>query len=266
MNNFRWGFLAAAGSFIISVGLGLVFGVNASHIIIRAIIFSAVFFGAGFGLCFLVSNFFPELMLVQSQYDKPEKYDQNAGQHVNITLDTTGEYAVPELFKSPDAPDELGNIEDLVSGYFKPRSEEGIDRIKEESYNQEGSYNRGGDYNNTENFPNIPEADSSYFQDIPSFEKPQAEKSAFNPSFGDDSDGLGGLPDLDAMAMAFSPTGGHPPETFSGGGDPFGIAPDDNFEAESSPYVGNKSQPLKGDFNPKEIAEGIRTVLIKDKQ
>jgi hypothetical protein len=28
---------------------------------------------------------------------------------------------------------------------------------------------------------------------------------------------------------------------------------------------GNKAQPLKGDFNPKELAAGIRTVLNKEK-
>ena len=264
MINFKWGIIAAAGAFIVSFGIGLLSGVAIIHVILRAFIFAVVFFGVGFGLKFVANNFFPEMSAGIEGFEGTETYEQQAGQRVNIVLDTAGEYAVPELFKSPGAPDELGNINDLVSGRFRP-PQEGVDRFGEESYNQNEGFG-------------MPEAEPASFQNdfIPqpvSYEKPQAEKPAFNrqdfnPSFGDGSDGLGGLPDLDAMAMAFSPGGGHssdaftPTDSFNG---VFSSGSSDDYEPESSGYVGNKPQPLKGDFNPKELAEGIRTVLAKEK-
>ena len=262
MINFKWGIVAAAGAFIVSFGIGLISGVAIFHIILRAFLFAAVFFGVGFGLRFITINFFPELSSVSDGFEGPETFEQQTGQRVNITLDTAGEYAVPELFKSPGAPDELGNINDLVSGRFRPH-QEGVDRFREEGYNQNEGF--GGQ----ESF-GTPEAEQiSFPNDVrPQDEKPAFNRQDFNPSFGDGSDGLGGLPDLDAMARAFSPGGGHSSDAFTptdSFGGVFSTGSSDVFESESSGYVGNKPQALKGDFNPKELAEGIRTVLAKEK-
>jgi hypothetical protein len=72
------------------------------------------------------------------------------------------------------------------------------------------------------------------------------------------------------MAMAFSPMGGEGVSQGSPfGGSSFGVSSGesspDEMEPEQSRFVGSKPQPMKGDFNPKELAEGIRTVLSKDK-
>ena len=264
----RWGLLTAAAAFMISIGLGIISGVAAFHIILRAFIFAFVFFGIGFTLRFLINNFFPELILEKSEAELQYSMEQSPSSESNI-IDTMGEYAVPELYKTPGDPDELGNIEDLISGAFRPRSES-VDRMKEEGYNVGGT--RGtqeanikssrGQSQETINFQDM-------FPDVEDFDSPRieakAERAVFTPSFGDDA-GLGGLPDLDAMAMAF---GGSTPS--SGGSMPYNniieTAPVDygSMEATQSYYVGNKPQTLKGDFNPKDLAEGIRTVLTKDK-
>jgi len=241
---FRWGSIAAIFALIVSVGLGLITGVSAFHIFIRALVFSAVFFGFGFALRLSINNFFPELLLDNEEFEGLNNFAQ-PGSKVNITLDISGEYAVPELYKTAGNPDELGNIEDLVSGIFKP-SQEGIDRKQEEGYNS------------TEGVQSVFNPDP--FQDAPVFEKASAEKPAFTPSFGDDSEGLRGLPDLDAMATAFSPG-------FGGGSSYSGAAGSSSEEMDSSQprHIGNKPQPLKGDFSPKDLAKGISTVLSKEK-
>jgi len=199
----------------------------------------------GFSVRLLINSFLPELLAADEESGVQLNFGQ-PGSRVNITLDTAGEYAVPELYKTASDPDELGNIEDLVSGIFKP-SRESIDRKQEEGYNDTGGVQ------NTFN--------PDPFQGMSAFEKAPAEKPVFTPAFGDDSEGsegLGGLPDLDAMAMAFSPG-------FGGGSSYGGGASSEAAEPERSRYVGSKPQPLEGDFSPKELAKGISTVLSKDK-
>jgi len=265
--NYRWGIVPALFALLVSVLLGLISGAGFSHVFLRALVFAIVFFGLGIGMWFVVNAYFPEL-LVNDDYI--EQDDEKTGSRVDITVDNAGEYAVPELYKNEGNPDELGNIDDLLTGAFKARSR-GVDRKQEEGYNE----------TREEDIPDDENIDfQDMFQDAGGYEKSPEEKLAFTPRFADDSGELGDLPDLDAMAMAFS-SGGSLPDGFSGsskgsssGFSGFSSASDDIEEASSfpssstaasSPYVGNKPQPLKGDFNPKEIAEGIRTILSKDK-
>jgi len=266
--------MAAIAAMIISVGLGLIAGVNILHVFLRGFIFAAVFFGFGFGLHFLINSFFPELLFIGEESSPQESFDQ-PGSRVNIIMDNTGEYAVPELYKAPGDPNELGNIDDLISGLFRPRSEyddqqsqAGIDRKREESYNKGGL--------------SFPDQEDFGFQEMDAFEeprvekpladKPRVEKPVFTPSFGDDT-GVGGLPDLEMFAMAFTSGGGESRMSqpmASTGGSSVGSTPvpveEDDFEpVQPSRYVAGKPTPMKGDFNPKELAKGISTVLSKDK-
>jgi hypothetical protein len=288
VSNFKWGATSAICALLVSVLLGIVSEVSIIHIIIRAFIFSAVFFGLGFGLRFILDSFFPELLTINEETDLPQ--DDSEGQ-VSITIDSMGEYAVPELFNKQGNSHELGNIEDLVAGVFRPRSahddfgeienqgeypnfdfsmsdNKGIDRSNEAGYNNQGV---------TENVP-FRESEAAKPAARPAasaFEKPAdakrpAEKPAafqpsFTPSFGDDDSGLGGLPDLDMMAMAFSSNYSDVPAagSHSAFSSPAANSAEE-FEPDRSQYKGNKPQPIKGDFDPKSLAEGIRTVLSKD--
>jgi len=279
VNNFKWGLILAICALCISIILGVIAGVGIIHIILRALIFSVVFFGIGFGLRFILDSFFPEILTAS---EEAVSVLDESGEHVSITLDSMGEYAVPELFNQQGNSEELGNVEDLVSGAFKPRPvqnfnsggsqpeysnfdfsgpDEGIDRKKEAGYNNLGD-------SQDDSFFESAAGGSAGFSETSDFEKPEASKSAafqpqFTPSFGDDS-GLGGLPDLDMMAMAFS-------SNYSG--TPISSAPSApsaapamrpaEDEPDRSQYKGNKAQPLQGDFDPQSMAQGIRTVLSK---
>jgi len=266
---FKWAITAAAAAFLISIGLGIISGVAFFHIIIRAVIFAAVFFGIGFALRFIVNSYFSEIFLSNNELEQQftaEKDEEKS----SIVIDTMGEYAVPELYKTSGDPDELGNIEDLVSGFFKPR-DDSIDRTEEDGYNDRGASNTvnqrpsGVPVQETINFKDM-------FQDAAAFDEPHAksaetiDRPVFTPSLGDDSDGLGGLPDLDAMAMAFGSSSGSSP-LFGSIDEPASMEMEySEPESPSSQFnTGNKAQPLSGDFNPKDLAEGIRTVLSKEK-
>lgn len=264
MLSFRWGIFAAVFAFLVSIGLGLISGVNVIHLFLRAFIFAAVFFGIGFGLRFLLDGFFPDLVVdgeeSESQYSL-EKSDPGE----SVTIDATGEYAVPELYKSPGEPDELGNIEDLISGIFVPRTE-GIDRMEEEGYNEKNIPPDMGFVS-----AKVPQQEDITFHDMfhdteinEKFgrQEVKAEQPVFVPGIGDDSGSFGGLVDLDSMAMAFGIT---PASPASGGYSAEPVSTEYGTADTQSHYVGNKPQPLKGDFDPKELAEGIRTVLAKEK-
>ena len=257
MINFRWGFLAGMAALVLSIVLGVSSGVNILHIILRALIFTVVFFGFGTGIWILINNFLPELL---SSDDVPEESDvpERPGSRVNITLDNNKGFAVPEMYRNSGDPEEVGNIGDLLSGTFrsssaasaKPEpSASGMDLNGEDSYTYEG---RGGLGSLTQ--------DSSGLQDaaplsIANFDMSSFTAPVFTPSFGDDSAGLGGLPDLDAMAGSFlSGSEGNPD-----------LASSLESAGPVRDSMGNKPQPLKGDFNPKELAQGIRTVLNKEK-
>ena len=254
MINFKWGIISGCAALVISVTLGIINDVNTLHIFLRALIFTVIFFGLGIGVYILINSFYPEILYADNE-DETQEDANNQGSRINITLGNTGEYAVPELYRNSGDSQELGNINDLVSGVFKPSAvaesapkqvwdSKGIDRKEEEDYNELGSDFTEG-------------LESFQFQDSPpeTKESDSFEKPVFTPSFGDDSADLGGLADLESMATAFS----------SGyGGD---TSPSKPFE-EGEPLrvnKGNKPMPMPDDFNPKELAEGIRTVLSKDK-
>jgi hypothetical protein len=293
--NLKWGVILSIGAFLISIFLGIFSGVGILHIIIRAFIFAVVFFGIGFGMRFLVDSFFPELLFSDRESTDTDSLDES-GMKVNIVLDNKGEYAVPELYKTDD-PHEIGNIDDLISGVFKPRSAgeqrpaasasagfgmEGIDRTPETGYNT-------GSIQETAAEPAVGFSPAKVgvdnLQDLSVFEKTPASRPVFTPSFGDDM-GLGGLPDLDMMAMAFS--SGYTPAPASSmpsaapaaspaaasfiptsaafpASAPFSDSGDSPPEERRSGYTGNKPEPLKGDFDPKDLAMGISTMLGKDK-
>jgi hypothetical protein len=238
--NFRWGFLAGIAACIISFITGLIAGVGILHAFLRALLFFGVFFGLGFGLRFIISNFLPELLYDDDeQASQPE--NEYSGNRINITVGSSGEYAVPNNAKSF----ELGNIEDLFSGAFRP---EAIDRDIKDEYNYQGSGSPADDFE---------------FMDAGSSGSNTGEKPLFTPSFAES--GLSGLPDLDAMAAVFSGGGSsfmpdrEPSEEYTS--DPVRMA----APVRETPSSTNKPQPLKGDFNAKELAKGISTVLSKDK-
>jgi hypothetical protein len=265
VSSIKWGITAGLLAAIISVVLGIFFGVGASYILVRAVIFLSVFFALGTGLRVLINNYLPELMYFDNDSSPKINFEPPPpGSQINITLGAVGEYAVPEMYRDSKDSKELGNIEDLISGVFRARSSfesneadtalsyipkspfEGIDLRMEDDYNtQEAGFSAG-----PQEFMNF---------SVPEPPKPAAfEKPAFTPVFGGDSEDLGALPDLGSMATAFS-TGFDTDEATA-----MPHLGDEAEPAQMQYNKGNKPQTLQGDFNPKELAEGIRTVLKKD--
>lgn len=270
MSNLRWGVIAASAALILCVALGIISDVRPFYIFLRALIFTVIFFGIGFGIRMVIHSYFPELLYLE---EEPVIHENSQpGERVNITVGST-EYAVPEMYKESDDPEYLGNIEELVSGVFKPRAvaesspdqfmkpaaREGIDVKREKDYNMEG---------------NSQDAFSMDFE-FPSAKPPKSAppvKQAFTPSFGED--GLGGLPDLDAMATAFSgeSRGMAAPVQPANDGFMEPVEIDAQLFDDTAPVseravskTGNKPQQLEGDFDPKDLAQGIRTILTKEK-
>jgi hypothetical protein len=237
MFNLKWGLVSGLAAFIFSIVIGFISGVSASNVFLRAGILSAIFFVIGLGFFVIINSFFPELLTSDNEPAGRDETEQ-PGSRVDITLDSADEYALPETYNdSPESAQEVGNIRDLASG--------GIDQSEKDGYNsKEGGSVANSDFLDID-FPDMPMA--------PAAAESSSARPAFSPSFGDDSTGLGGLPDLDTMAQAFS------------GGSLENPEPVQQQETSSrSRPAGNKAQPMQGDFNPKELAEGIRTVLSKD--
>ena len=274
MINFKWGLIFAVFAFIFSVMLGLVNLVNPVHILRNAIIFSVVFFGLGLGLYFLIHSFFPELLYISEEPAKTEEPEQKSSL-IDITLGTSGEYAVPELYRNTDDGPEMGNIEDLISGAFKPRGtsdsfqstpgagSRGVDRKSEDIYNSTGKNQTAARDSGSGGFMTSGIEEFQY-QELPPTVAVRPEKVEFTPSLGDNTGDLGGLPDLDMLGMAFSPG--------SSGGEPvfaqFQPQPIEEFEQVQYNKSSKPETPPEqkyGDFNAKDLAEGIRTVLAKDK-
>jgi hypothetical protein len=278
----KWAIISAGSAFFISIFLGIFSNVGVFHIFIRAFIFAIVFFGLGFGLRFIIDSFFPELLFSDEENEGEKGLDQS-DPRVSVTIDNTGEYAVPELYKTAGDPHELGNIEDLISGVFKPHAVTatapiGIDRKPEAGYNIIGRQSASDIIPDMGAIGFLQDQEAVGFQEKAVSESAPVEKPVFTPSFGGDS-GLEGLPDLDMMARAFSPAYGGSPavrvpapeppapsfvpqeQAFT----PSFLSSTEEVEQVRTNYTGNKPQPLKGDFNPKELAEGLRAVLAKEK-
>jgi hypothetical protein len=283
VSSLKWGIVASIIALFLSVSLGIIAGVAPFYIFIRALIFSVVFFGLGLGMRILINHYFPELLYFEDEETQKEDDYEQGGQRINITLGGIGEYAVPEMYKpSPNEP-ELGNIEDLLSGYFKPPAQDipaDTYQVPRQEYRAPAPMPEftpeplpGMDMQ--EGIDRRTEEDYNGLQAESAREAPAPRAAAFTPSFGDDSDDLGALPDLGSMATAFS--------SASGGGPGAEWTPKDAeaFALETEPpslddvpveaptggtKSGNKPQPLEGDFDPQEIAQGIRTILAKDHQ
>jgi hypothetical protein len=123
---------------------------------------------------------------------------------------------------------------------------------------QDGIYARPDDSQGMGDIGNMD--NSSAFSDIQGMD--QSEQNGYtnqgiSSASSGDSGSFDSLPDMDSLAGDFFSSSKDKEET----GEYYGTE-------ESAPRTpaGNKTQKLEGDFNPKEIAQGIRTILKKDEE
>lgn len=244
MFNLKTSGIIAVMAFILSFAIGLFNRTSLPMVIIRALLFSVLFFVVSGLVRILIGRFLPELLEGGAM---EEDTSFIPGSRVNITegddynQGVSAGYAQPAPRPAvqgaqPDDSDEgLGNISDLlVRGASGLGDGGGIDQNGIDGYNEEGGM---------EDFPAIPSAQSvSSFGGGGTAEIPGSEEL---------------LPDLESMAGAFSPSSG-------------------KTDSETTEYSvstpapkassRNKAPAWSGDFNAKELAAGLRTVLNKEKE
>jgi hypothetical protein len=231
MLNFRICGIAAGAALIFSLLLGLASGTPFPALALRALAFGILFFMLFCLIFWLVNRFIPELLSVSGSSLSGLNISPGQG-GASAASSGSAAGAFPSS-GSAAADDEVDDIESKV-----------FESLTRGSAQQDFSPNKDG--------VSDPSASGGLDQKE---EEDYTEKrtSAAQPA-GDDL-----MPDFDALSEAFSMNSGSGEEE-----------PDGGIEAvpvDRRPKSGSKkSDALKGDFNPKELAQAIQTVLKKDEK
>jgi hypothetical protein len=236
MLKINWGLIFGGAALVLAFVISLLLGHTTLIIaLLRAGIFAAVFFGMGIGISALINIFLPELLPGGTHTDAVDNVFSvgSTGSRVNITLDDdTPNAALPDTNDASSNTDDVGYFSDLVSG--------SIQTMKDIDQNPPISYTVS---DNKEEF-------ASAFDD--------GKMSALGDfsmdfsAFVSDKDGMASM-DSNSDPFSFFPETG-------------GLGAAEGNSLPERHVTGNKPTEFKGDFNPKEIAAGIRTVLEKDKK
>jgi len=259
--NVKWGIYAAVGALLLALVTSLIIGhANFSVSLLRALAFAALFFVLGTGAWTLINTFMPELLFPEdndaaanifgSETSGFQNQDsQTYGSRINITLGdgaplgTSPLGAMPANAALPDGDekdsDEVGNIADLVSGAINPA--------------EEAKQQRGLDIGNENSYTDSGESVTPSLNDIAA-PLPAEGGGGFSMNFDSFAMG-GGLTGLDTFG-----------DSFSLPADADGAAKEEAAALPERRVIENKPMALEGDFNPKDIAAGIRTVLETDKK
>jgi len=258
--NLKIAAIIAGIAFILSFFIGLVSGVSAPMLFIRPLILAAAFFVLSVIIYFLARNFLPELLDMDSGDNaggiKP-------GSRINITEGDTadtfpgfseeissrdgGSASSKQVFMGAQADDSdegLGNIADLMGKYA-------VEDAPEEGTSTGMDHNAQDGYNNAK--AREERAGSSIGRDVPVLESVE-ETEAGRAKAAKASISTDALPDLDSMAMAFLPSTG------KGESDP------SDFTHPVKKAQRDKTSAWSGDFNAKDMAAGLRTILRKDQE
>jgi hypothetical protein len=244
--NLRWSGIAAAAAFIISLTLGISVRAHILVVLLRALGFGAAFFVLTTLIWRLVNRYLPELLQNPSPQDDSLMPGLEAGSRVNITL---GDGEIPRDAAVPpeESSDEsVGNIADVarigrsiretaretvLPPEPSPVPVQGMDQSPQSRYTQ------GGEGENPAAPVSVPKGG---FPGV--------------SGLGDLSGGVESLPDLDALAGTFLSSG-------TAGGEEEVSTPGSTGAGE---YRSKKGKEVGEDFNPKELASAIQTILKRD--
>jgi hypothetical protein len=238
--NLKWGGIAAAGAFAISILVGLVSGTGYIALI-RALVFGAIFFALANCCYWLITRYLPGLL------DETAGSEASAGSRVDISTD---DEALPGMYRNEagDGEDSFVDLDTLTATPLAgtetaagadsannqdsfPENGPPLDQNGEDRYTKEGNGNSG------EKSDDVPPAVSA------------GSSSEITP---DDADLTDMFPDLDGTAEgSFSPAD-------EGKAEPVRISP----RAGSS--GGSKKAGTGGDYNPKDVASAIQTILKRE--
>ena len=289
MFNLKTSGIIAGAAFILSFLIGIVSGTSMPMLIIRPLVFTVVFFIITTVVYYLVHQFLPELL---DGAGPAEDTLIRPGSRINITEGDSPDYTrgfsqgpgpgdnrgnSPGNFPTPEnqgfmgaqadeGEEGLGNISDLLgkaaaapasNGRTNGVTPTGLDQ------NAQSGYNKGGE-GNLEEFSEPGPSSHSGGRSIGPGVSPAGSpaeaggrSSSAETEVEEISDSVDFLPDLDSMAGAF----------LSNLGDEESDTTEYSVSTPSpKPSSSNKVPEWAGDFNAKEIAMGLRTVLHKEKE
>lgn len=238
MFNIKTSAIIGGGAFILSFLISIISGTTMPVLVIRPLIFAFVFFAISALIPVLVGRFLPELLDRNSP--APEIIPP-AGSRIDITEEEAPPASVRAFFgaQADDSDDGLGNISDLVGARMAAGSQEeesaaGLDQNSQDGYNENGGLEELSE-------PEPPR-------------KPAIPKTAETGI----PDSVDVLPDLDSMAGMFSAdSAAESTDTAEYSGQSF---------ARKPLSASGKAPEWSGDFNVRELAAGLRTVLNKEKE
>ena len=277
MFNIRSSVIIAGIAFIFSFFIGFISRSTLPMLVIRPLVFAAVFFIISVFIKILVDRFLPELL----EDSAPLNNSFQLGSKINIIDETPENFQASEPAASSgrteyasqgqsvlgarpdDGEEELGDISDLSSiNTSSDRRSKGMDQNNDDDYNGKVDFNA---------FPE-PALDKFFVQDEPTQASPAVSENlpsldSFLPKDGSQKKkpdkGVRGvqkveetLPDLDSMSGAFIPVS-------------LDVDPDE--ESYSTPdrhaqIPSAKAPEWTEDFTGRDMAQGIQTILKKDKE
>ena len=258
MFSLRASSIAASAAFILSFIVGIASGSSMPMLILRPVIFAVLFFILSAAAHIIINRFLPELLDDTSRDDA----DLLPGSRINImegdTTDTPQAYpaGVPEntfLGAQPDDTEgELGDVGDLLKkGGLSVLSDEGTHSGMDQ--NEEDGYTRIRELGNSQRLEKTADLGNGA-----SLEAPPRSPSAVDSRATEGPEVVDMLPDLDSMAGAFLPAS-------MGGGTDTAEGSVSGPSLKKTP-PGGKAAAWAGDFNAKDMAAGLRTILSKEKE
>jgi hypothetical protein len=228
--NFRLSGIVAGLAFILSLLIGLLSRTILPALILRPLIFALLFFIIANLINLLVNRYLPELL--ETNIEEKAEEIVMPGSQIDIVEEAP---AVPiSIYARPDDSDEnVGDISSLVYSPSSSRSSEGADPAVSTAV-----FDLGGMDQSEQN---------GYTDEGPS------------PTVSGNEGSFDMLADLESLAGAFVSSSGEKEEETE---EYQGLEEDPIAPAKAA--SGNKAPKMEGDFKPKEMAQGIRTILKKD--
>ena len=256
MFNLKLSGITAGLAFILSFAIGMIRGVTFPILIIRAGLFAVIFLVMSVLIRGLVSRFIPELLMPELLMEE-NNTAPSPGSNINIT-DEDSYYPSQEASsgvsigaKPDDTEDGLGNITELLEkgnldNVDSPQT--GMDQNGQDGYTKDEGL---GEFSPSP----LPPA---FNETTPPAASKNKGKAPAGRNTGDFADSMEALPDLESMEGAF--------------GSGSGLTDSDNTPEYSAPASDhkqpskNKSPEWSEDFHAKDMAEGLRTILSKEKE
>jgi hypothetical protein len=227
--NIKWSAIVGGFAFGLSLLVGMISGGGFIIPLIKAVVFGILFFMLGSCAYWLISHFLSELLDTV-----PGGEPEEPGSRVDIAVN---DHSMPEQLGDVGGdPDGVAGLE-AFSGLIDPEEASGggaaLDQKGEDGYTKRGTYAESSGDSEGAPAPAIPQ---------------------------DSTDAVDSLPDLETMEAVFtSPVKDQ------------GSAPSGSGGREDGPGAGGsapggraKPAELDGDFQPKELAAAIQTILKRD--